>query len=435
MKKNTFNFSYKYNREREKAVDKAIRFIKNCPYKGTAIKIELEAFLGRTSDRRDSCDACNATGEVICKCEGLEQNCPICKGRGYIPCSLCDGQGENKIKGKRRTELYCQEFILSHVTPEAREHLIFSKTYLDGTVDTEFTFTLPLHHVRDSIEFIKAFALLAEDIGAGISTNSAGMHIAILNSPTGKYGSPKDGNHLEKRRYQNFAKSMTHLLPALYFLASPDNKSRRLGYRVPQISTDKYSAINAGHRVFEYRVFETCYQRPEAILDNLCVIANTLKYYSYHYTKHSFFGKIGKFGFEDYGHGLDRFFRTEVNYRALMAGIKMLKPSYKTIKQLKKERNFDLTLKKIQERDAIKTGIYGKEFHAERKSIAELKELYKTEYKKRAVDPAFKKTYPKSSLYIARMIPELSILKTGKEKYIDDKKKQALKNVSQIINI
>jgi len=431
MKKNTFNFNYKYNRDREKAVDKAILFIKKCPYKGTAIKIELEAFLGRYNPGARTCSSCSGRMETICKCEGLIKDCVTCDGRGYIVCVPCDGKGQIIVQGKKRDDAYCQRFILDHVSKKARDHLIFSKTYADG--DTEFTFTLPIQYVRDAIEFIKAFNLLAEDIGGGMLTNGSGMHIAILNSPTGVY--PGGGNHLDSRRYKNFVKSMTHLMPALFFLASPDDKSRALGYRQPKISSDKYSAINAGHKIFEYRVFETCYQRPEAILDNLCVIANTLKYYSYRYQKHSFFNKIGEFGFED-GYGLDRFFKNEIQYRALMAGIRVLKPSYKTIAQLKRERNYDLNLAKIRERDALKDTLYAKEFHAERKSVAELKEYYKAEYKEGVKEnPTLKQSYPTSISYVKACIPELSILKEGKDQYINKKKKLALRNVSKVINI
>lgn len=428
---------YKIIPEREEALDKAIRYIKRCPYKGTAIKIELEALLGRTGRSSRECRKCDQAGELPCVCEGLVAECKVCKGRGYIVCEDCNGTGVIAMIAVTRSDTYCQKFILNHVSKPARDSLIFSKTYNDMSVDTEFTFTLPIDKARYAVEFIKAFAKLGEDIGNGIITQGAGMHIAILNDPAGFYqpNNDADHNHLDSRHTRNFIKSMTSMLPALYFLASPDEQSRRLGFRVPQISTtNKYSAIYGGQKCFEYRVFETCYQRPEAILDDICIIANTLKFYSYRQVRHSFFGKIGQVGFDDKSHGLQRFYRDQNSYHALMAGVKILRPSYKTIATLRKERNFKITLAKIKNKELLKENLWSQEYRSERKNIQELKEMYKAKYKGLATDPNFKQGYPTSTSYIKDMLPEVRILRLGKKQYIDDKKKGQY-HVSKIINI
>ncbi len=241
----------------------------------------------------------------------------------------------------------CSEFMLSHVSREAREALIFHLFYPDGSVGSEFTFTLPLNKAAYAVEFIQAFKELAEHIGAGMDTDGAGMHLAILNSSAGQY---PEGNSLELTHRAHFERAMRHFLPALYFLGSTSFKSRGLNFRYPRISDTKFSAINYGQSIFEYRFFETCYERPEAVLDDLCVIAKTLEYYTDNPKWPAFFNKIGHLGMRD-GLGVHRFFYTEKHLKALDAGLEYIKPDHKTITQLKRERNFTVTADRLKRND------------------------------------------------------------------------------------
>lgn len=350
--------------EREEAINKAISFIKNCAYKGTAIKIELEGQFGREGRVRN-CNICNGRGTLECNCKS--DKCESCQNRGIVDCTSCEGRGVTaQARRQMRTE-DVHQYILDHVSREAAESLVFARTYNDGSVDTEFTFTLMIDDVWHSLEFIRAFKSLEEAMGTKMGTDGAGMHIAILNSATGNY---PGGNSLDSRRAENFKHTMTKLLPALYFLASPTYACRRLNYRPPKIEIyDKYGAISGSHGCFEYRIFETCYERPEAILDNLCVIANTLKYYHYRKINLPWFGKIGTFKFIDYGQGINRFYQTDVNYKALMEGVKVLKPSYKKISDLRKERNFKITLTKIKSEESYQDKIYAAEYRQKRENV------------------------------------------------------------------
>ncbi|HET7630656.1 MAG TPA: hypothetical protein VFK03_04770, partial [Candidatus Saccharimonadales bacterium] len=233
----------------------------------------------------------------------------------------------------------CEDFMRHQVSPEAAEALTYACFYRDGSVDSEFTFTLPLDKAEYAIEFIKAFKALANAIGNGLDTDGAGMHIAILNSEDGNY---PNGNELDEDKFDNFRTAMQPLLPALYFLASADPKSRSLSYRGPQVSLNgKYSAIYGvrGH-CLEFRVFETCYDKPEAFYDYLIVIANCLEFYKDEPTDTRL--NIGRLGIKD-GSGLSRFYYTEKHLDALHKGLKWLKPEYKTIKQLNQERGLVTT--------------------------------------------------------------------------------------------
>lgn len=440
--------NYKIDLKREKAVTQAIEFIKKCPYKGTGIKIELEAHLGRDGGSRP-CVNCNGAGEVVCMdCEGEMDNCPSCKTIGTYVCSFCKGVGRLDAAATNVSESYCQDFIIKSVTENARNALVYSKTYNDGSVDTEFTFTLPIDKARYAVEFIEAFKKLSTQIGATLNTQGAGMHICILNSPDCYY--PR-GNSFNSRYYENFRYSMTKLLPALYFLASPDYRSRRLNYRPPIISQSKYSSINASSGCFEYRIFETCYERPYAILDDICIIANTLKYFSYKKKLHSFFGTIGKVAFYDVGQGLERFYQAESNYKALLAGVNLLKPSYKSLTELKKERNFKISLTRIKQKDKIKENKFVAEYISiKRKADAERKRhenRIRKFYEQTLANPkeggwesktVMLKAFPSVDAYIKSNIKDYmdtTILEETEKSYVQKKKDEQLRQISSVLTI
>lgn len=377
----------------------AIESIKTCDYRGTAIKVELEANLNRDyyDDDDSYCEECNGEGYRYCEeCEeegynrcpdecdygviynadleedeectadGCENGWVRCENHcedGTVTCSYCDGsgRGEPDEDSENWTNERCKQFILNHVPQAAKEALIFSMFYVDGSVDSEFTFTLPIDNAHMVVYFIEAFNALAEAIGHGCTTARAGMHTAILNSRNGSYPA---GNSLNDRKIQNFANALEPLMPALYFLASSDRNARSLGYRGPRVGEGKNCAVNYYHGCFEYRIFETCYQRPLAFIDNIIVIANTLRYYKDTPTNTSM--KIGELGLKD-GEGLERFYYTIKHVEALERGLRVLKPKYKSIDQLKSERNLDISLSKFRERERKLRQEWRKEFEEVKK--------------------------------------------------------------------
>lgn len=387
-------------KEQKAEFDKALESIATGDYKGTAIKVELEAQLNRPydDDREDNCSncdgegynycqACEEEGEVTCsQCDGDGEisnpafdalsesdqetadipqflDCETCAGEGVVNCSTCEGDARNLCSVCEGTGAYtgddapdsfgvdrtnyesgrpipggCHRFILKHVPQAAADALIYAKFYNDGSVDSEYTFTLPLDKAHMAVHFIEAFNELAKAVNKkGPNTEGAGMHIAILNSRNGDY--PR-GNSFNDAKAHHFVNAMTPLLPALYFLASATHKSRGLRYRPPQIDLySKYAAISGENGCFEYRIFETCYERPLAFIDFVIVIAKSLQFFKSTATATS--GNIGTLRLKD-GTGIDRFFFSEKHMDALENGLKWLKPDYKTIAELGKERNFSV---------------------------------------------------------------------------------------------
>jgi hypothetical protein len=284
----------KFSTNRDIAIKQAIDSMKKGSYKATAIKVELEADLSRDDDDYD--------------------------------CGTC------------------AEFICEQVSRKTRKHTIFSKFYYDGSVDSEFTVTVDINHPECIIDYINAFNALTEEIGNGADTSGAGMHIAILNSKDGNY---PQGNELKTDCNQNFKAAVTPLLPALFFMGSCDYNSRDLGYRAPRVARDKYSAVHA-NGCYEFRVFETCYKYPDRFYDYLVTIAKCLQFYSPKKVLPSFTGTIGTLGMPSDGDGLGRFYFTYEHVKALDKGLAIIKPSYKSIATLKKERGLKFDVPKLK---------------------------------------------------------------------------------------
>lgn len=337
--------------------------------KGTGVKLEMEAQFNRPSGSGDpQCDSCEGSGYSYCEycdegqrehehcdctenCDTDYEDCGECDGEWRWTCNSCDGEGEPEEGAPDWGDpLVCQQFIVDNVPKSARNAIKFIKFYRDGSVDSECTVTLPIHQAHLLVHFLEAWTKLGKAIGNGIEIHRAGMHISILNDPNCFYTPGLDLNILNPRYVNNFADAMTPLLPALYFLASPSQQSRGLSYRTPRIHPDKggvYPAIcTHGNSTFEYRVFETCYDRPLMLVDFLIVIAKTLQFYKPEPTETHM--KLGKLGIKD-GNGLDRFYFTPKHLIALDKGLKWLKPDYKTIDQLKAERDFKVDRKYLSD--------------------------------------------------------------------------------------
>lgn len=322
-------------------------------------------------------------GTVECGgCEGSGRyECDECGGSGRVECEDCGGEG---IDNPFVSTTYCHDWLLEYLsqhglaeasetgwTPPPPEGLIslsrrplaehwkpkapiaYSQVYHDATVDTEWTVTLSVESKAKAILYSKilgeAFNALGEAIQkvTGTSTNisNAGMHISVLNSVGAVY--PTQGSSSDHARWTNFRKSMVLMMPALYFLAASSDKTRGLQYRAPQVSTSKYNAIHYDGGALEFRVFDTCYQNVEQILDNVVVICNALRYwrtkYKRNYLDSVTKGKVVYFGVERGYSDLKNFFVTSQHIDLLNRGLKLLKPEYYTIRELKVQRGFKVT--------------------------------------------------------------------------------------------
>jgi len=354
----------------KRELEKSLASMANGYHKTTAVKLEMEAQFDRPQGRDSDCYECEGTGFTYCMdcddgsidhdhydcpegCDTGRDTCPTCDGDYRQDCGECEGAGEQDEDTPDWSDpVVCEDFIKDAVPRSAREAIKYIKFYRDGSVDSECTVTVPIAKAAVLVHFIEAWVKLGQAIGNGMNIDRAGMHISILNDPDCFYtpGSNRDHNRLDRDMMKNFSLAMTPLLPALFFLASPSQQSRGLEYRTPRISGQKSSVYPAichhDYTTIEYRVFETCYDNPLMLVDFLITIAKTLQFYKPEATDTSM--KLGELGFKD-GRGLDRFYYTTKHLTALDKGLKWLKPDYKTIEQLKKERNFELNRQKLYE--------------------------------------------------------------------------------------
>jgi hypothetical protein len=354
----------------------------------TAIKIELEATLNRSYRGRSNCAHCDEGRQECGSCEGTgvygvdsEDNdieCDYCE-EGYRDCDECDGDWEGNADGYIGDDRSCLQFILDHLahatgetangeamTEYAGGHdcalvnqpfpwLHYAMFYNDGSVDSETTLTVPISgmSLEQAVENFKklpllpeAFKALAEEIGNGMEVSGAGMHTALLFSED--YSYPTRGYALG-HELANFRNSMNQLLPALYFLGTSNETSRGLTYRRPTIGIDTHrAAIDYRGGALEFRVFDTCYDKPEAVIDNVVVIANCMRYWSNTYRDpniHKITREL-RFG-TDNGRDLERFYQSATHIDVLNAGLERIKPAYYTITELKQQRGFKLNKRKF----------------------------------------------------------------------------------------
>lgn len=318
----------------------AIETIKNKGF--SHIKVELEAQLDRGDGDERDCYDCNGSGWARCSdcdnrgyinTEGTEDGqieCQYCVGEGETECDECNGRGTNDNDSWDTDS--CEQFIIDRLSPEARNALTYYNFYDDGSVDSEITFTLPSDKAHHALEVMAAFKALADEVGNGLNTENAGMHLSLL--PDGKY--PCERGLLNRSFMANFRREVVKLLPALYFVASHDANTRGLEYRKPQVSADdKYSAIfTHGDTCMEFRIFDTCYDQPDSLLEKIEIMSKTLRFYSASKLK------IGykDFEFVDANDMADKY-RTPKAYDVLHEALPVVKPS-KSVDRLKLERGY-----------------------------------------------------------------------------------------------
>lgn len=376
----------------DRVVTEAVQQMKDGEFGMTGIKVELEAQLARSSaryrppcthieraicsncggDRTLGCTRCNGSGRVLDSWDD-EEDCENCDGEGSQYCSECPPRQdctECPVAPHQWDSVrYCHDWLLERLVPlglaepsssgyrangnNLADHfkptgaLKFSMFYYDGSVDSEWTFTLDMATpsmvlvLPQVVGLFKEMAELIKDCGGQFDVRGAGMHTALLQTEDCHY---PDENRSYGHEFQNFRRSMGMLLPALFFLGATCEESRGLNFRRPMVgdSSEKYSAITYRYGALEYRVFDTCYENPDQILDNIVVMANCMKYWAQNYVDPRLDKKSLLFG-NDNDRTLKRFYTTIDHIDVLNAGLQRLKPPYRTMRELKKQRKFTVT--------------------------------------------------------------------------------------------
>jgi len=279
---------------------------KGFPY----VKVELEANVQpQDYSRRSECYECSGTGRIMCEeCGGsgtIRKVCQTCNGEGathndnltvmcphcqngyireechdcsdgFVDCGECNGRGY--FDNDEWYEGYLDDFwdFFSERLDETLRLTEYAHVYNDGSVDSELTLTLHVNHLTKLPEIITAFADTCRHFGS-CHTGNAGLHIALLTDK--KYPSK---TKLDPVKLTNFKRQVSKLLLGLVCLGSPNDKTRAFEFRDIQVSsTTKYSAIfTHDDTCIEYRLFDSCFDRPEYIIRYMEIINRTLHYYT-----------------------------------------------------------------------------------------------------------------------------------------------------------
>lgn len=329
------------------------------------VKVELEADFGRRNYQRQTHDACSR-GFVLCpKCKGSgvyrRAICSSCLGRAGLPCTdpVCHG---GYVGVDFRSDRQTAEWLRERIPAFIRERLIFMQFYADGSCGSEVTFTISTEELHLIVPIIKAFYSI-KDHTKYCDIRGSGIHIAVMVND--HYPS---STRLPAAKINNFKRQVVKLLPAIFFLGASGSKTRSLEFRHPAIGSEegrrpgrKYSAIyTRDDTILEYRIFETCYKRPEMIYDYLAMIANTLDYYKHPRKRVKDFNH--EFIFRT-GNDLSRFYMDPRSLEILDEQVLMIKPSWKSLKQLKMERGFNkITPERVIRRLRIKDAFLEEQF-------------------------------------------------------------------------
>lgn len=333
---------------RDQDLIKLVEQVKHSAFKATAIKVEFEGNIGR----KDNCGASCQRRSVY-----RAEIHPGCK---YFP----DAKVANDFLLEYLSQFGLAERADGGFTLNGRQEswywkpvapLVFTRLYSDS--ETEWTITLSLDQPENILllpKFVDAFNALAKaNKTKKINVEGSGMHMAFLQGTNGYYPTNDDQEPMNRKRFSNFQKSMTPLLPALYFLGT--NRmyrqkaiTRSLDPRQPMISSEeKYSAIAYRSGALEFRVFDTCYDNRDQILDNAATMARSVsKYWRKQYRDPGmakFLKKPVYFGGKMVSsriNNLEDCFQVREQLDLLNAGLARIKPPYYTISEIKKVRRF-----------------------------------------------------------------------------------------------
>lgn len=347
----------------------------------TGIKLELEGTTQRrnVNGRSSRCTDCSGNGSTECEpCQGLgwmvdsdgyetDDECTSCESTGRQRCQPCGGSGQimNNDVPNLSTDQAAFAYFMRKLSEKVGQDAVnlgignesvnpfpwmsFVRLYYDGSVDTEVTFTVRLDNEENIFyipKVLEAYKEMADDHQQGLDVRGAGMHTALIFSRGCSYPSTVFPFNREVRN--NFKRSVTQLLPALYFLATATGRSRPMNYRPPIIDgQQKGSAISIHDGAIEFRIFDTCYEKPTAALDNIVVIRNVMKFMTEQYTSPGIGDAIKKQAIT-FGNSVDqtlgRLYITTDQISALYAGLPVIMPEYYTIDQLKEQREFNREL-------------------------------------------------------------------------------------------
>lgn len=273
--------------------------------------------------------------------------CNACNGEGYLAiedkshiCSVCMGSGKAMGRFDPDDDRDLRNYFENHLLPKKlKDKLTFSQMYHDGSVDTEYTFTMKIEDAHHLVDMVHHWNEMVEEIGAECEVYGAGMHISVMNGD-----SYLDNSTLNRTKLRNFASEVQKLLPAMFILASAEEQSRPFGFRYPRISNDeKYSAIFTHEsRCIEYRLFETCYDRPEAMIEFVGMIAKTLEYYNDTEKKVPVLGQT--YEFYSGNTSVKRFTDSLEQVQIIKKQISLIKPEGFTIKELLDARKIQLSV-------------------------------------------------------------------------------------------
>lgn len=336
---------------REKVAVRLVNRVTKGDMKVTAYKVESEGAIGRHDNCGTLCTLRNASKpHVGCKRfnDVKVANDFILRELAKVGLAKRCQQGENPWG-----------YLYRPITP-----LMFSKVYTDS--ETEWTTTVLLKNASDVLyapKLVDAFNALATANGnTSINVEGSGMHTSFLQGEDGMYPSRDSIRVSQDKMFNNFAKSMRPLLPALYLLGASrlengEGITRSTSPRQPLVSSsEKYSAVAYRYGALEFRVFDTCYERRDQLLDNLVVMAQAVnKYWKAKYVKPNikldmktpiFFGndtcernRVNK---------LTSLYCVKEHVVLLNEGLRCIKPPYMSIKEVKQQRNFNLTVRSVK---------------------------------------------------------------------------------------
>jgi len=254
---------------------------------------------------------------------------------------------EAHFNGRQIADETCKQYILEFIGRENADKIVFSKFYRDGSVDSEFTFTIPTDDVAMLPKVIEAFKALAERNGRGMDTHGAGMHFSVLQDSY--YPSTRT---FPENRWQNFQREVKKLLPALYIGAAAKNWTRSLEYRHATVADNsKYSAIYALRKAqLEYRIFDTCYDNPDMVLEYFGIIARTLEYFADPSKRAPTLGK--RFEILNGKTMQECFFSVAEQIQIIKSQMKYIVPYGMTIKEFLGNRGIKLLLTSLRKEEA-----------------------------------------------------------------------------------
>lgn len=212
-----------------------------------------------------------------------------------------------KMEMKRQNEKLFQEI------KNKPSSIVYEHAYFDGSVDTEYTFTIPVEDI-DMIEHITRVFYdicahqLASRMGIRTSSNNAipkgaaddlfstliynsGIHISLLEE--GNYARYEERHVLDPDGLKRVEKFVRNAYMLLYYISTPYSFTRQTTYRRAFVGNDIYTRHNFspaddqkqsmiythGKSMFEFRIFDPVFQKEEYIRNYMSIILKVMDIY------------------------------------------------------------------------------------------------------------------------------------------------------------